>query len=158
MGIKTQGTHLFLRNRTSSGQTALKMKAPTGIQGLGGPREQIDSTDLDELEARQYDAGLGVPGQVSVLFNYDPRSSSHQLLFDLKEAGTTEQWLAGLSDGNAAPTFDSNGDFLPMTTRSGFIFDAYVADVNIDISTNAIVQGTMTLQRSGKVRPFYKAA
>lgn len=158
MGIKSQGTHLFLRLRNSSGQTALKMKCPTGIQGLGGPRDQIDSTCLDDIDDRQYEAGLGNPGQVNVPFNYDPQHASHQLLFDLKDAGTTEQWLTGLSDGSAAPTFDSNGDFLPMTTRSGFVFDGYVADVNIDVATNDIVKGTMILQRSGKVRPFYKAA
>lgn len=158
MGIKSQGTHLFLRLRNSSGQTALKMKCPTGIQGLGGPRDQIDSTCLDDTDDRQYMAGLGNPGQVTVPFHYDPQQASHQLLFDLKEAGSTEEWLMGLSDGTAAPTFDSNGDFMPMTTRSGFVFDAYVSDVNIEVSTNTLVTGTMILQRSGKVRPFYKAA
>ncbi|AZW31504.1 hypothetical protein L506_2316 [Bordetella bronchiseptica GA96-01] len=157
MSLKTQGTHLFLRMEDSNGPSALKIKCPTGIQGLGGPRDQIDSTCLDDLDDRQYLSGLGNPGQVSVPFNYDPRAASHQLLYTLKEEGTTLQWLLGLSDGATTPTFDSNEDFEPMTTRSGFVFDAYVADVNIDISTNTIVQGTMVLQRSGKVRPFFKA-
>ena len=55
------------------------------------------------------------------------------------------------------PTLDVD-DFAepPPTTRTWFKFVAYVADINIDIATNTIVKGTLTLQRSGRVTPYWK--
>jgi hypothetical protein len=87
-----------------------------------------------------------------VPFNLIPSAASHQLLFELKEAGTTVNWLACLSDGVAAPTtLDSNDRIVPPNDRTSFGFDGYIADINIDVVTNEIVRGTLTLQRSGSV-------
>lgn len=155
--VKTQGTHLFLIAAIGSDPAEIfKFECPTGITGLGGARDQIDDTCLDETQDRTFAAGLGNPGQVSIPFVYKPTAESHQILFDLKEAAERLQWLVGLSDGVAAPTLLS-GAFVQPTDRSGFEFTAYIADINIDIATNEVVRGTLTLQRSGAVVPFFKA-
>jgi hypothetical protein len=158
MALKTQGTELFfVDDLTSSVPAIVKLVCPTGVSGLGGAADQIESTCLGDLVDKAFVRGLGNPGQVSVPFNLDPQAASHQLLFDLKDAGTTISWLAALSDGTAAPTqVDSNDVIVPPATRTSFGFLAYVSDVNIDIATNEIVRGTLTLQRSGVVTPTWK--
>lgn len=157
--VKTQGTELFFVDTlTSSVPAVVKLACPTGITGLGGAADQIESTCLDALVDKEYVRGLGNPGQVSVPFNLIPTAVSHQLLFDLKDAGTTVSWLACLSDGTADPTtVDSNDVIVPPASRTSFGFQAYIADVTIDIATNEIVRGTLTLQRSGAVTPTWKA-
>lgn len=151
--VKTQGTKLyFVDTLTSSNPSVIELACPTGITGLGGAADQIETTCLGATVDKTYTRGLGNPGQVSVPFNLIPSAASHQLLFELKEAGTTVNWLACLSDGVAAPTtLDSNDRIVPPNDRTSFGFDAYIADINIDVATNEIVRGTLTLQRSGSV-------
>jgi hypothetical protein len=155
--VKTQGSELFFVDTlTSSVAAIVKLACPTGITGLGGAADQIETTCLDALVDREYARGLGNPGQVSVPFNLIPDAASHQLLFDLKDAGTTISWLACLSDGTADPTvIDSNDNITPPAGRTSFGFHGYVADVTIDIATNEIVRGTLTIQRSGAVTPTW---
>lgn len=156
--VKTQGTHLYLIDTMTSSQPALvKMSCPTGISGLGGAADQIDDTCLDATEDRSFVRGLGNPGQVTVPFVLKPQAASHQLLFDLKEQGDNLDWLICLSDGTTAPTLDSNDGFNVPADRTCFEIVAYIADVNIDIATNEVVRGTLTLQRSGAVVPHWKA-
>lgn len=154
--VKTQGTELyFVDSSTTSDTDMVKLACPTGISGLGGARDQVEITCLSTTGDKEYSAGLGSPGQVSVPFNLIPRDHSHQILFDLKESGETLKWLACLSEGTTAPTVDDDGLFIPPSGRSSIAFDAYIADVNIDIATNEIVRGTLTLQRSGSVVPHF---
>lgn len=155
--VTTQGTHLFMIEALSASDPAItKMVCPTGISGLGGPRDQTDITCLDTTGDKEFSPGLGNPGQVTVPFNLIPRDLSHQILFELKEAGTVLKWLACLSESETAPTaIDSDLDFVRPTDRTCLGFDAYIADVNIDIATNDIVKGTLILQRSGSVRPTW---
>lgn len=155
MSIKTQGTHLFFQSDEAS-NGFYKVTCPTGISGLGGAREQIDDTCLDATDERSYVSGLAAPGQVSVPFNLDPAAVDHHVLFDLKESGDKIQWLIGFSDGEGAPTIDSNGDFEAPADRTSAEFTAYVADVEIDIATADIVKGTLSLQRSGLVKWDWK--
>lgn len=152
--VKTQGTHLFLVDASValSAPDLIKFVCPTGIQGLGGPKDQIETTCLDATDDKEFAAGLGNPGQVTVPFNLIPREFSHQNLFAYKESGATLKWIACLSESEELPTLDSDGVIVAPTTRSSFEFDAYIADVNIDIAGNEIVRGTLTLQRSGSVR------
>lgn len=155
--VKTQGTELFFVDTlTSSVAAIVKLACPTGITGLGGAADQIEDTCLDNLTDKTYQRGLGNPGQVSVPFNLIPRDVSHQLLFDLKDAGTVINFLACLSESSTDPTtVDSNDKIVAPNDRTSFSFDAYIADVNIDIATNEIVRGTLTLQRSGVVTPTW---
>lgn len=143
--LKTQGTHLFFIEDGA----VIKMHCPTGITGVtSGARTQIDDTCLDEEDDMTFVGGLGNPGTVSVPFILDPQQESHQALFDLKETGERVKWLIGFSDGVEPPTVN-DGEFVLPTDRSTLEFTAYVSDLDIDISTNEIVRGTLTLQRSG---------
>jgi hypothetical protein len=151
--VKTQGTKLyFVDPLTSSVPAIVELACPTGITGLGGAADQIETTCLSATVDRTFARGLGNPGQVSVPFNLIPTATSHQLLFDLSDSGQIVSWMACLSDGTAAPTtLDSNDRIVAPNDRTCFGFDAYIADINIDIATNEIVRGTLTLQRSGPV-------
>jgi hypothetical protein len=150
--VRTQGTELFFIDTVSTdGAEMVKLSCPTGITGLGGARDQIEDTCLDTTGDKTFQAGLGNPGPVTVPFNLIPRQVSHQLLFQLKEAGTVLKWIACLSESATPPTIDSDNVFVQPADRSSFEFDAFVADVNIDIATNEIVRGTLTLTRSGSV-------
>lgn len=157
--VKTQGSKLFLVDVVSSSNPAIvAMECPTGIQGLGGASDQLDDTCLDDTDDKSFVRGLGNPGQVTVPFNMKPQAMSQQALWAMKEAGDNYNWMIGLSDGiGVVPTLDVD-DFAepPPTTRTWFKFVAYVADINIDIATNTIVKGTLTLQRSGRVTPYWK--
>ena len=151
MSIKTQGTELYFVD----GASVLKLTCPTGITGLGGARDQIETTCLDNLDDKTYESGVGNPGQVSVPFVFKPAEASQQALFDLHDAGTVTEWLIGFSDGTTAPTLVS-GALSIGTTRTSAKFDGFVSDVNIDVATNEIVRGTMTIQRSGNVAWTWK--
>lgn len=154
--VKTQGTELFFVDASvsTSAPDLVKMSCPTGVQGLGGAKDQIESTCLDATTDKEFVGGLGNPGTVTVPFNLIPRDFSHQTLFVLKDAGTSLNWIACLSDGTEDPTVDSDGIIIAPTLRSSFKFTGYIADVNIDIATNEIVRGTLTIQRSGPVGFF----
>lgn len=157
MSVKTQGSELFFADTlTSSVGAVVKLACPTGITGLGGAADQLETTCLDDIEDKQYVRGLGNPGQVTVPFILDPSAASHQVLFDLKAAGTTVGWMACLSDGAADPTLDVNDNLVAPAGRTSFAFQGYVADITIDIATNEVVRGTLLIQRSGAVTPTWK--
>lgn len=152
MSIKTQGTSLFFID----GAAVVTMQCPTGITGLGGTRDQIDVTCLNATDDKSYVSGLGNPGQVSVPFVFDPSAASHQTLLDLHDTGESTAWAIGFSDGTAVPTIVS-GALSFASTRTYAEFTAFVADINIDVATNEVVRGTLTLQRSGSVAWSFKA-
>lgn len=154
--VKTQGTELFFVNPLGTDPEIVKLVCPTGISGLGGAGDQIEDTCLDTTGDKTYQRGLANPGQVSVPFNLIPRDASHQDLFALKDGGEVLSWLAALSESTTDPTtMDSDDRITPPADRTSFGFMAYIADVNIDIATNEIVRGTLTLQRSGSVTPTW---
>lgn len=159
MSVKTQGTKLWFINPTVTPETATDFQTltcPTGITGLSGAADQIDVTCLDATTDRAYVSGLSNPGQVSVPFIFKPGEASQQGLFALKTSGAIIPWLVGLSDGTASPTVVADAFVVP-TARTTVGFSAYVADVSLDIASNEVVRGTLTLQRSGAVTPTFKA-
>lgn len=150
--VKSQGSALYFVDTVSTTDPTLtKIACPTGVTGLGGPRDQIETTCLDTIGDKTYEAGLRNTGQISVPFNFIPRESSHQVLFALKEAGTTLNWVLLLSEGTAVPTVDTDGAIVAPAGRTSILFTGYVSDVNLDAATNDIIKGTLTIQRSGSV-------
>lgn len=157
--IKTQGTHLFFVNPMAEEPEIIKMACPTGLTGMtAGSKERIQSTCLDAIDDHEYESGLGDPGAASVPFNFVPTHPSHQMLIsNLKDTGQKLNWLVALSDGTSAPTLDPEGVMVPPADRTSAEFVAYVADADIDISTNELVRGTLSLQRSGAVKWNWKS-
>jgi hypothetical protein len=160
MSVKTQGTKVYFVDPITDPTTPalVELACPTGVSGLGGAKDQIEDTCLSETVDRSYVSGLGNPGQVSVPFNLKPGSASHQILFDLRDSGDKVSWLACLSDGTTAPstTLGTGDVIVPPTGRTSIGWIGYIADVNIDIATNEIVRGTLTVQRSGPVTTTWK--
>lgn len=160
MSVKTQGSALYIADTLSSSVAAvLKMACPTGITGVGaGAASQINDTCLDDLEDESFMPGLGSPGTITVPFVLKPAEASHQALFDMKAAKELFSMMVCLSDGTTAPTLDSADALVAPAGRTSFGFQAYVADVAIDVATNEVVRGTLTLQRSGAVTPYWNAS
>lgn len=145
----TKGTQLYLRYQNSNGYALTTIACPTGITGLGGGRQQIDVTCLDDDEM-QYEPGMPAPTTVTVNLNFDPQKPSHLLLWNLFESGDTEHWIVGLSDGTAAPTVSSStGVITYPTTRSYIDFDGYISDFPFDAAINTVYKSAMQIQRSG---------
>lgn len=144
--IKSQKTELYY---ASAATAASKVDCVTSISGLGGARDQIDTTCLDDTD-RTFAPGFGNPGQVTVEFNFKSESTVHEALFALKDAGTTVSWGIYSSQATTAPTAVAS-EMQTVVDRSSAIFDAYVSDVNVEIAGNDIWKCTMVLQRSGTV-------
>ena len=151
--VPSQGTELFL---SADGTAVVKFACPTGITGLGGARDQIDTTCLDSVEAESR-GGFKRPSAISVPFVFLPGESSHQQVMDeLNDSGEIVDWMIALSDGTADPTI-ADGVWTPPSGRTSVSFRGYVADVNLDIATNEVVRGTVTIQRSGGLNWTYKS-
>ena len=58
-------------------------------------------------------------------------------------------WAVGFSDGTAAPTIDSSGDFVLPGTRSWITFSGYIADIPFDFALSSVVKSTVAVQVSG---------
>ena len=150
--LKTQGTQLYY----VSGPTAATVLAKiVSVDGLGGPRDQIDVTHLMS-EEREFEAGFANPGQVTLEIIFDPAEASHEALLGLKDSGDKVPWMIASSDATTAPTVVASA-FSALTTRTNWVFTAYVADFNLNFNSNEVVRGTVTLQRSGAVAFTKKA-
>lgn len=151
--VASQGTELFF---SATGTAVVKFSCPTGISGLGGGADQIDTTCLDSTE-REFRRGFKNPSAISVPFVFLPRDASHQsILDDLNDSGEIVPWMLAFSDGTADPTIAA-GVWAAPTGRTSVSFKGYVSDVTIDVATNDVVKGTVTIQRSGGLTWKYKA-
>lgn len=151
--MKTQGTELWFVS-TASTPAIVKVGCPTGVTGLGGSRNQIDTTCLDSDEM-QYEPGMANPSTVSVPINFDPQNVSHEELLEMFDEGNTVHWILGLSDGTAPPTVDGSGTVTYPATRSYIDWFGYLADFPFDAAINSVYKTNMSIQRSG-ARGFHK--
>ena len=152
MAMSTQGTELYFLDPEGSPDTVTKVGCPVSITGLGGGREQINTTCLDSLE-QTFLPGFANPGPIGVTIQFDPTDPSHVRLLEIFQDPNQSLlwWALGLSDGFGIPptSGDSSSGMTLPATRSWFQFEGYVADFPIDINLNAVYQGTMSIQRSG---------
>lgn len=148
MALLAQGTKIYFINPANDQVVAVDC-ATTFTPG-GNPADQIETTCLEDFD-RSYLAGLRTPGQASMTINADPANASHVLQHQLSEANPPEvlKWAVGWSDGTAAPTVDSQGDFVLPTSRTWFTFSGYISDFPFDFSANTVVTSAITIQRSG---------
>lgn len=152
--LQTKGTRLFFAVSESA---IHKVACATGIQGLGGARDQVDITCLDS-EEREYSAGFPNPGQLTVPINFIPRSAAHQALTTLRESGETISWMIVFSDQAGSPTNQDSTGHLDSPGGTTAEFLGYVADFTIDVATNEIVRATLLIQRSGAIDWTYPTA
>lgn len=159
--FETKGTHLFFVDTLTDPDTpaVVKLTCPTGIPGVGaGSKDKIDVTCLDETGAyRQYVGGFADASEVSIPFILYKGDGSHHALFPMRDAGNKVDWLVGLSDSAAAPTLDSDGGLVSPAARTTFLFNGYVSNLTIDVATNEVVRGTLSIQPSGTTTPHWAA-
>lgn len=154
MSLKTQGTHIHFYDTTGT-PGLRKLAAVTAVPSLsGGAASQIETTTLDELQAKTFIAGLSEPGSITLPFQFDPVEVSHKSLYALK--GTNVDFIVSLSDGTNAPTYASNA-IVPPTGRTSMRFNAAVLDVSIEAGGNDLVRGSVQLQISGGITVTWKA-
>lgn len=147
MSMKTKGTRLYVLDPRDNQITLLE--CPKGITGMSLSTPQLDETCL-ESEAMEFGPGMPTPGAVTVTLDFDTAKDSHMLIEDLNENQITAKWALGFSDGAAAPTVDSEGDFSLPTSRSWVVWRGYVADVPLDFAINSNVAQNFTIQPSGR--------
>lgn len=144
--VKTQKTQLYF---VSGATTATAVAQVASIEGLGGARDQIDTTHLMSDE-REFVGGFNNPGPITVNLIWNDTLASHTALRALRDSGELIEWMIADSDGTAAPTV-SGGAFEPLTTRTNRKFTGYVADINISFAGNEVQRATLTIQRSGAI-------
>lgn len=147
MSIKTQGTQLWTIDPQDD--SLLVVGCVTSIDGIDTTLDQIETTCL-EASARTYEAGLATPGTANFGINTDPSDPVHVRLHELKIAGTTLPWAIGWSDGTAAPTVDSAGDFVTHDTRSWIVFEGFMNSYPFSFAQNSVVQSNVGIQVSGE--------
>ena len=145
MAVKTQGSDLYFVDPYDNSVT--KVGCVTTISGINAARDQIEVTCLDSA-ARLYVAGLASPGAATFTITFDPDDASHVRLHELYVAGTDLDWALGWSDGTAAPTADSDGDFVLGSSRSWLNFTGYISDFPFDVNLNAVVSSNVSIQVS----------
>jgi hypothetical protein len=145
MAVVTRGTQLYYMTPPT---TVTALACPTSITGLDAPREQIETTCLEDT-ARSYEAGLATPGAASVTVQFDPSEPSHIDLYDMWVNGDPPgKWAIGWSDGTAAPTA-ALGEWTFPTSRTYTEFEATINSVPMDFQLNAVVTSTVPMQISG---------
>lgn len=162
MAVLTQGTQVFMLDKTSPAGTATvrEVECATSFSPGGNPADSIEDTCLKD-KTRSYRKGLRTPGQASLTVNADPANASHVRLYELSESDedTKQKWAIGWSDGpededgepTALPTVNAAGtDFDLPTTRTWFVFEGHVSDFPFDFAANTVVSTAATIQRSGR--------
>lgn len=149
MSKLTKGTQLFFVDPADD--SVVRVTKLTAFNPGGAPADQIENTDLDELNTKQYLKGLRTPGQATGNVLANPGEASHIRLAQLAEDTTIGnlKWALGWGDGTDAPTADTDGDFVLPTSRTWCTFEASVSDFPFDFQLNTTVNTALTLQRSG---------
>lgn len=141
--LKTQGTQLYY---VSAPTVVTEVAQITGLPNFaGGTNTEIDTTHLMS-GAFEFIPGLANNEPISFPIIFDP--AIHDVLFNLKLAGTTVPWLVGLSDGTAAPTA-VGGAFSALSTRSNFRVSGFLSNFTVGAEINNKYVGTVTLRPTG---------
>lgn len=151
MAIKTQGTHVYLIDPdASAGEEILRIECGISIDGLSAPRDQIESTCLED-QARTYESGMPTPGALTLGLNFDPAKQSHVRIYELWRDGTKFEMCIGYSDGSSVPTLASDGASFDFPTSRSFMemHNTYVSDVPQNLALNALVTANVSFQLSG---------
>lgn len=153
MPVLTQGTHIFFKDPTAEpGSEIVRVRKATALNPGANPADQIETTDLEETNSKNYMRGLRTPGQATMTVNADPAEASHLRLSELAEGDedTVLEWYVGWADGTEVPSVDgTSGDVTLPTTRTWYTFQAYVSDFPFDFQGNTVVATQVTMQRSG---------
>jgi len=151
--VSSQGTEIFVLPPGAA--SALALSCPTSASKSGGDRNMTEILCLNAIDP-EFIAGSRTPTTWSIPFALVPTDVSQQELFDLEDSGAIVPFVIALSDGVADPTVVDDA-LVPPAARTSFAFSAIVMGVGIDIATNDVVRGTLSLQVSGPVTRTWKS-
>lgn len=158
----SQGTKLYLINKTVSPNVVVVVTALAGLDGLGGDATSVDKSNFDSPGYMEYAKGLVDPGKPGgdIIFNFgDAAHILLQKLLGLGEGSETAFFL-GAGDGTGAPTIDVTDPLDPrliapvstspvVATRSGVGFVGFVASFTKTAAVNDIWKAKLSIQASG---------
>ena len=148
LGLKTQGTEIWLLDDTDVGNEVRKLGNITDVGEFGPTAGDIDVTNMDS-GAFEFFAGLVDNGTITIGFNYDPADVTQQTLNDLA-GGANKRFVIGCSE-SATQVLFADPLFTIPTDRTTFDFDAAVQGMPKGAGVNDIWRGTISLRVSGVV-------
>lgn len=144
--LKTQGTQLWMVTGTT---TSVEIGNITSFNPPSPAADEIEATNLSST-AKEFVQGLIDYGEGSFEVNFDPSSAAHQGILTALAAGTTREFLVGLSDATTAvPTVTTSSFGTPPTTRSWVKFTGFIKGFVMQGGTNDLVKATLTVRNSG---------
>ncbi len=149
MGSKTQGSRLYTINPNTD--ALVPITRLTNFNSGDQAASQIDDTDLDDEIYFSQVRGLSAPGDATFDLNATASDASHVLLYSMRQSTsqTPAKFAFGWSDGTAAPTVDSNGNFNLPNTRTWYTFEGYVSNFPFSHETNSIVKTSVSILKEG---------
>jgi len=151
--VDAQGTEVFLL--PPGADEPMVMSCPTAASKSGGERTPIEILCLNSIDP-EVRVGSRTATTWSIPFALVPTDTSHQTLYDLQESGELVPFLIALSDGVADPTVVADA-LVPPAARTSFGFRGIVTGVGIEIATNDVVRGTLTVSVSGPTAATWKS-
>ena len=145
----TKGMQVWIIDSVAETPAVVEVKRVTAVNFGTSPADDIETTDLEQDEYRQYEKGLKSPSAATLSILYDTEEPSHALLKALEESGSTNPTMVaiGARDGTAPPTV-TDGEFVFPDTRTFMAINGYVSDFPIDIQLNATVPVPVAFRRS----------
>ncbi len=156
--FETKGTNVYFADFINNTDGEVRqLTCPTAITGLnGGTRDKIDTTCLDETGAfRTSIGGFADASEYSIPFILYDGDLGHRALFNLQASGEVIGWAVGFSDSTAPPTLDTDGLLNLPNDRTGFTFTGYISNLTVDLATNEVVRGTLTVQPRSAPTPHW---
>lgn len=155
--MKVQGTQLF---KVATATTSIEIKNITSHNPPSPDSDELEKTDCNST-AKEFDQGLRDYGQATFDLNYDTGitgdAQGHQAMLTDFDAGTTREWIIGMSDGSgAAPTVTASAFGVPATTRSWIKFLGWVKGVPTQGTKGGLFTGTLTVRVTGQPTRYYK--
>ncbi|MCH7357671.1 hypothetical protein MMP61_19260 [Acinetobacter sp. NIPH 1958] len=141
---KANGTHVY----AFDGTTLTRALCLTTIDLGSDSTTRLETTCLDDTDAKTYITGLSDPGQGSLGWAYDAENASQiQLIEWAQDKKQGLQFYIGGSESADAPTVTGSNVTLP-TTRSWWSFQASVSTPSPTFEADALVMYTIALERS----------
>ncbi len=147
LGLKTQGTEIWLLDETDSGSEVTKIGNITDIGEFGPSGGDIDVTNMDST-AMEYFTGLVDNGTISIGYNYDPQNAAQQKLTALA-GGANKRFVIGCSEAGTDVTYST--DFVIPTDRTTFDFQGSIQGMPKGASVNDVWRGTLSIRVSGAI-------